>query len=293
MDELTKKKQRAIKKKIYVKQPTPPAEEEEETVDDAQPDGLNIKAVSFKSKKHKTIESFSSYDDSEKSLAPLLKYAGIFTIAFLLIGTIYWFVFVNASPKAKATDKDFNESDFSIVSSSVSGATQDVDMQILDMSVDDESDSELQDELEDIEESKKKTEEDEEQSNSEKIAQLTGNKTGWKASFQSLGSLNTTEDRSLVMLPAWLIDAAEEDRCFGNNPLNCLPENVMKHNKKVCIKTTFPDGKTEISEVIGYFGSTGSTGVQTLSFDEYTARRRNIRKLGIVDGVTWKITNCV
>ena len=117
---------------------------------------------------------------------------------------------------------------------------------------------------------------------------------GWNATYQSLDSLYTTEERSLVMLPAWLIGAPQEDRCFGSNIKDCLPKNVLKVNKRFCIETKYSDKSTdiEISEVVGYFGNTTDKNVKTLSFDQYTAARHNIKTVGVKQGVSWRLTKC-
>ncbi|MDJ0626471.1 MAG: hypothetical protein QNJ31_08935 [Candidatus Caenarcaniphilales bacterium] len=298
MDDLTKRQQRAIRKRIYVKQSSEPEKEEEE-VQDTNSGRFSIKAVSFKpqsSKKEERISNFSTRESVDFNA--FFKYAATVSSIALFVGFIYWILFTPHAPKSKAINNGFDKKYFSIFQSPIQSAIQDVDLKIIELTVT-EPLEEIKPKLppkkkidKEILKAQENLSEIRETSNSEKIAILTGNKTGWSASFQSSSSLKTTEDRSLVMLPAWMINAPDEERCFGEGFRNCLPQNIMKQNKRICIKTQFPDGGTEISEVLGYFGSTNLTGVKTLSFDEYTADRQQIKKLGIVHGISWKITNC-
>lgn len=117
---------------------------------------------------------------------------------------------------------------------------------------------------------------------------------GWSANYQSARSLRTSKGTSLVLLPAWLQNASNAERCLGADQSTCLPTDATLAKNKTCIETVFsqkPLRKT-ISRVSGYVGNRKDKNFKTLSFDELTAKEQGLTHDGIRRGISWRPVAC-
>lgn len=284
MEELGESKHKNQRKKIYVQESSASIEDllnssSEDGSQKEKSEFLKIKPISFETKTHKTLKT-AREKSSKAALKAGQKINNSRAIILLSIALLAGLAFIWFLNKSKTTSSAalFNEqssaNDTNLRQELITQASLDASDSINDTESPISTDKDILDTKENI----------------SNLSQ-TKYKEGWSATYQSLKSLYTTEERALVMLPAWLIGASKTDRCFGEN---CLPQNVLKVDKRFCIETKFSNkpADTEIAEVVGYFGNSIDKNVKTLSFDQYTATRHKIKTIGVQQGVSWRLVKC-
>ncbi|MDX1919899.1 MAG: hypothetical protein SFU25_04095 [Candidatus Caenarcaniphilales bacterium] len=292
MEELSESKHKAQRKKIYVKDSSSSIEDlladspSEKDIEEKS-EFLKIKPISFETKTHKTLKNAREKASQASSRLPSqINYPRliiIISLIALIAGFAFWIL-------GKQKSSSTQTKDVQTVAAPIEGQTS--QEAIFQASVDaaDFSDDPLEDKA-------LSSEAADEALNDKDLSESNSSleyRDGWNATYQSLDSLYTTEERSLVMLPAWLIGAPQKDRCFGEANKDCLPKNVLKINKRFCIETKFSNKSSdvEIAEVVGYFGNSVDKNIKTLSFDQYTAGRHKIKSAGVKPGVSWRLVKC-